>query len=136
MDYYNMNGAIAEYRGHYVYVIDWEKLSPAQAIASSKDTIFAVRKKGSTNMALVQGTEKIGTLQRDGRVIREESDFFKFYTPPEENDFSVSSCKEETEKPEEKIELVLKTDINYKDYSKEVDRFFKGLHELWKEMPV
>ena len=123
MNYYNENGIVGSYRDIDVYVIDEEEFTEDNG--NNMYRIYAVRKKNSKTMLLVHNGLIIGTMDEDGLVKRARvQKTYQYYTPKKKKTVV-------KEAPPVKSE-----DIDFSDYSKEVDKFFEGLHELWKEMQV
>ena len=122
-NYLEMNGNIGQYRGYEVYIVDYTKFKKADA---QYDVIYAVRRGNKDTFLLVLNNTIIGYMNAQGDIQRYRiSRDYQYYTPPV--------------KKVEQTQTVNNSEpaqIKYSDYTKTVDDFFEGLHELWKEMEV
>ena len=123
MNYLGMNGNVGQYKGYEVYIVDYTKFKKADA---RYDVIYAVRRSNKENLLLVINGRIIGHMNADGDIQR--------YRIPRDYQYYTPSAK--------KVQAQAKTlgnevtQIKYSEYTKTVDEFFEGLHELWKEMQV
>ena len=118
-----MNGNVGQYRGYDVYVVNYTEFKKTDA---QYDTIYAVRRNNKDTFLLVLNDGIIGVMNAQGDIQRYRiSRDYQYYTPPV--------------KKVEQTQTVNNSEpaqIKYSDYTKTVDDFFEGLHELWKEMEV
>lgn len=123
MNYLEMNGNVGQYRGYEVYIVDYTKFKKADA---RYDVIYAVRRGNKDTFLLVLNNAIIGYMNAQGNIQRYRIPRdYQYYTPPVK--------KVEQTKTVNNSEPA---QIKYSDYTKTVDDFFEGLHELWKEMEV
>lgn len=123
MNYLEMNGNVGQYRGYEVYIVDYTKFKKADA---RYDVIYAVRRGNKDTFLLVLNNAIIGYMNAQGDIQRYRIPRdYQYYTPPVK--------KVEQTKTVNNSEPA---QIKYSDYTKTVDDFFEGLHELWKEMEV
>lgn len=128
MGYLDRKGHLGAYKGKNVYAIDYKDFRKEDTVNSSK--IFAVKKPGNDFLFLVFKGTLMGTMDDEGYIdthIGYPGAMFKFYEPPRYQEVEVVRENKVPEEPK---------DIVFSDYSKTVDKFFEGLHELWKEMEV
>ena len=120
MNYYNKSGHIGDYRGHQVWIIDYNNFYKEDTIDS--DDIWAVRMGLNQIIKLVLKGYEFGQMSHSGEVslYRKEKPF-NFYN------------KLQYEIEEKPIEVDL---IDYTDYSQPVNTFFKELKDWWKELDV
>ena len=122
MNYYNANGIVGSYQDVDVYVIDEEEFTENN---NDPYRIYAVRSKNSRVLTLVLRGNIIGTMDEDGLVKRlRVQKTYQYYTPKKKKTVVKEAPPVESE------------NIDFSNYSREVDKFFEGLHELWKEMEV
>lgn len=123
MNYLEMNGNVGQYRGYEVYIVDYTKFKKADA---RYNVIYAVRRGNKDTFLLVLNNAIIGYMNAQGDIQRYRIPRdYQYYTPPV--------------KKVEQTQTVNNSEpaqIKYSDYTKTVDDFFEGLHELWKEMEV
>ena len=124
-NYINENGVIGSYRDIDVYVIDEEDFTEDKK--NEVYRIYAVRKKNSSIMILVHNGLIIGTMDKRGLVQRTEVQKAYQFKSKKEKPVVKENNPEVPAEPE---------DIIFSNYTKVVDDFFGGLHELWKEMEV
>ena len=132
MGYKDKNGIVGQYRGHDVYVIDYEKLTPPD---DGDEIWYAVRRHGAKDLELVHGDFMIGTMTDSGHVEvfdRSRRVAYKFFTIPKKpnkpkQEFEIKQVEEPEVHP-------LDVEFGYGEYSKVVDDFFKGLDKLWEEI--
>ena len=123
MNYLEMNGNVGQYRGYEVYIVDYTKFKKADA---RYNIIYAVRRGNKDTFLLVLNNAIIGYMNAQGDIQRYRiPKDYQYYTPPVK--------KVEQTKTVNNSEPA---QIKYSDYTKTVDDFFEGLHELWKEMEV
>lgn len=130
MGYLDKEGRLGIYKNRNVYAVDYKDFRKEHTINS--DDIFAVKKPGNNFLFLVFKGTLMGTMDDEGYIdthIGYPGAMFKFYSSPTENYKEVEVVRED-KVPEEPQEII------FSDYSKTVDDFFEGLHELWKEMEV
>ena len=127
MNYYTANGIVGSYQDVDVYVIDEEEFTEEKNVPYR---IYAVRGERYGELTLVLRGNIIGTMDQDGLVKRMRT--------PKPYQFKPKKKKPvvRENKPEVSEVSVESEDINFSDYTKEVDKFFEGLNELWKEMEV
>ena len=124
-NYLEMNGNIGQYRGYEVYIVDYTKFKKADA---QYDVIYAVRRGNKDTFLLVLNNTIIGYMNAQGDIQRYRiSRDYQYYTPPVKKAEQTHYTKVLSGEPAQ---------IKYSDYTKTVDDFFEGLHELWKEMEV
>ena len=124
-NYLEMNGNIGQYRGYEVYIVDYTKFKKADA---QYDVIYAVRRGNKDTFLLVLNNTIIGYMNAQGDIQRYRIPRdYQYYTPPVKK---VEQTQTQTVNNSEPAQ------IKYSDYTKTVDDFFEGLHELWKEMEV
>lgn len=123
MNYLGMNGNVGQYKGYDVYIVNYTEFKKTDA---QYDTIYAVRRNNKDTFLLVLNDGIIGVMNAQGDIQRYRiSRDYQYYTPPV--------------KKVEQTQTVNNSEpaqIKYSDYTKTVDDFFEGLHELWKEMEV
>lgn len=123
MNYLGMNGNVGQYKGYDVYIVNYTEFKKTDA---QYDTIYAVRRNNKDTFLLVLNDGIIGVMNAQGNIQRYRiSRDYQYYTPPV--------------KKVEQTQTVNNSEpaqIKYSDYTKTVDDFFEGLHELWKEMEV
>lgn len=125
MNYLEMNGNVGQYRGYEVYIVDYTKFKKADA---RYDVIYAVRRGNKDTFLLVLNNAIIGYMNAQGDIQRYRiPKDYQYYTPPVKK---VEQTQTQTVNNSEPAQ------IKYSDYTKTVDDFFEGLHELWKEMEV
>lgn len=123
MNYLEMNGNVGQYRGYEVYIVDYTKFKKVDA---RYNVIYAVRRGNKDTFLLVLNNAIIGYMNAQGDIQRYRiPKDYQYYTPPVK--------KVEQTKTVNNSEPA---QIKYSDYTKTVDDFFEGLHELWKEMEV
>lgn len=122
MNYLGMNGNVGQYKGYDVYIVNYTEFKKTDA---QYDTIYAVRRNNKDTFLLVLNDGIIGVMNAQGDIQRYRiSRDYQYYTPPVKKVAQAQTLGSET------------TQIKYSDYTKTVDDFFEGLHELWKEMEV
>ena len=122
MNYLGMNGNVGQYKGYDVYIVNYTEFKKTDA---QYDTIYAVRRNNKDTFLLVLNDSIIGVMNAQGDIQRYRiSRDYQYYTPPVKKVEQTQTLGSET------------TQIKYSDYTKTVDDFFEGLHELWKEMEV
>ena len=122
MNYLGMNGNVGQYKGYDVYIVNYTEFKKTDA---QYDTIYAVRRNNKDTFLLVLNDGIIGVMNAQGDIQRYRiSRDYQYYTPPVKKVEQTQTLGSET------------TQIKYSDYTKTVDDFFEGLHELWKEMEV
>lgn len=127
MNYLKMNGNVGQYRGYEVYIVDYTKFKKADA---RYDVIYAVRRGNKDTFLLVLNNAIIGYMNAQGDIQRYRIPRdYQYYTPPVKK---VEQTKTQTQTSNNSEPAQIK----YSDYTKTVDDFFEGLHELWKEMEV
>lgn len=125
MNYLEMNGNVGQYRGYEVYIVDYTKFKKADA---RYNVIYAVRRGNKDTFLLVLNNAIIGYMNAQGDIQRYRiPKDYQYYTPPVKK---VEQTQTQTVNNSEPAQ------IKYSDYTKTVDDFFEGLHELWKEMEV
>lgn len=125
MNYLEMNGNVGQYRGYEVYIVDYTKFKKVDA---RYNIIYAVRRGNKDTFLLVLNNAIIGYMNAQGDIQRYRiPKDYKYYTPPVKK---VEQTQTQTLNNSEPAQ------IKYSDYTKTVDDFFEGLHELWKEMEV
>ena len=125
MNYLEMNGNVGQYRGYEVYIVDYTKFKKVDA---RYDVIYAVRRGNKDTFLLVLNNAIIGYMNAQGDIQRYRiPKDYQYYTPPVKK---VEQTQTQTLNNSEPAQ------IKYSDYTKTVDDFFEGLHELWKEMEV
>ena len=123
MNYLEMNGNVGQYRGYEVYIVDYTKFKKADA---RYDVIYAVRRGNKDTFLLVLNNAIIGYMNAQGDIQRYRiPKDYQYYTPPVKKVEQTQTLN--NSEPAQ---------IKYSDYTKTVDDFFEGLHELWKEMEV
>lgn len=129
MNYLEMNGNVGQYRGYEVYIVDYTKFKKADA---RYDTVYAVRRGNKDTFLLVLNNVIIGYMNAQGDIQRYRIPRdYQYYTPPKR----AAQIKEQEQAQAQTLGNEV-TQIKYSDYTKTVDDFFEGLHELWKEMEV
>lgn len=130
-NYLEMNGNIGQYRGYEVYIVDYTKFKKADA---QHDVIYAVRRGNKDTFLLVLNDAIIGYMNAQGDIQRYRiPGDYPYYTPPVKK---VEQTKTVNNSDYTKVLSGEPAQIKYSDYTKTVDDFFEGLHELWKEMEV
>lgn len=126
MNYLEMNGNVGQYRGYEVYIVDYTEFKKVDA---RYNVIYAVRRGNKDTFLLVLNNVIIGYMNAQGDIQRYciPRDY-QYYTPPVK--------KVEQTQTHTKVLSGEPAQIKYSDYTKTVDDFFEGLHELWKEMEV
>lgn len=125
MNYLEMNGNVGQYRGYEVYIVDYTKFKKVDA---RYNVIYAVRRGNKDTFLLVLNNAIIGYMNAQGDIQRYRiPKDYQYYTPPVKK---VEQTQTQTVNNSEPAQ------IKYSDYTKTVDDFFEGLHELWKEMEV
>ena len=125
MNYLEMNGNVGQYRGYEVYIVDYTKFKKADA---RYNVIYAVKRGNKDTFLLVLNNAIIGYMNAQGDIQRYRiPKDYQYYTPPVKK---VEQTQTQTLNNSEPAK------IKYSDYTKTVDDFFEGLHELWKEMEV
>lgn len=125
MNYLEMNGNIGQYRGYEVYIVDYTKFKKEDA---RHDVMYAVRRGNKDTFLLVLNGGIIGVMDAHGDIQRYRIPRdYQYYTLPKR----AVQIKEQAQTLGNEV-----TQIKYSDYTKTVDDFFEGLHELWKEMEV
>ena len=131
MNYLEMNGNVGQYRGYEVYIVDYTKFKKVDA---RYDVIYAVRRGNKDTFLLVLNNAIIGYMNAQGDIQRYRiPKDYQYYTPPVKK---VEQTKTQTHSDYTKVLSGEPAEIKYSDYTKTVDNFFEGLHELWKEMEV
>lgn len=117
MNYLGMNGNIGQYKGYDVYIVNYTEFKKTDA---QYDIVYAVKRSNKDTFLLVLNDSIIGVMNAQGDIQRYRiSKDYQYYTPPERGQRAQALGS-----------------IKYSDYTKTVDDFFEGLHELWKEMQV
>ena len=128
MNYLGMNGNVGQYKGYDVYIVNYTEFKKTDA---QYDTIYAVRRNNKDTFLLVLNDGIIGVMNAQGDIQRYRiSRDYQYYTPP------VKKVKTSNNSDYTKVLSGEPAQIKYSDYTKTVDDFFEGLHELWKEMEV
>lgn len=123
--YLSKNGLVGEYQGFTVYVVDYKDFTRDKDMGN---IIYAVREPDSRELTLVLDGKVIGSMNDEGRINRIRGfKLYGYYQKPE--------IKVEKELPKIEVEK-FDYSANYEQFSTTVDKFFEGLHELWKEMEV
>ena len=129
MNYLEMNGNVGQYRGYEVYIVDYTKFKKVDA---RYDVIYAVRRGNKDTFLLVLNNAIIGYMNAQGDIQRYRIPRdYQYYTPPVKKVEQTQTHSDYT-----KVLSGEPAQIKYSDYTKTVDNFFEGLHELWKEMEV
>lgn len=129
MNYLEMNGNVGQYRGYEVYIVDYTKFKKADA---RYNIIYAVRRGNKDTFLLVLNNAIIGYMNAQGDIQRYRiPKDYQYYTPPVKKVEQTQTHSDYT-----KVLSGEPAQIKYSDYTKTVDDFFEGLHELWKEMEV
>lgn len=129
MNYLGMNGNVGQYKGYDVYIVNYTEFKKTDA---QYDTIYAVRRNNKDTFLLVLNDGIIGVMNAQGDIQRYRiSRDYQYYTPPKR----AAQIKEQEQAQAQTLGNEV-TQIKYSDYTKTVDDFFEGLHELWKEMEV
>lgn len=129
MNYLEMNGNVGQYRGYEVYIVDYTKFKKVDA---RYNIIYAVRRGNKDTFLLVLNNAIIGYMNAQGDIQRYRiPKDYKYYTPPVKKVEQTQTHSDYT-----KVLSGEPAQIKYSDYTKTVDDFFEGLHELWKEMEV
>lgn len=129
MNYLEMNGNVGQYRGYEVYIVDYTKFKKVDA---RYDVIYAVRRGNKDTFLLVLNNAIIGYMNAQGDIQRYRiPKDYQYYTPPVKKVEQTQTHSDYT-----KVLSGEPAQIKYSDYTKTVDDFFEGLHELWKEMEV
>lgn len=129
MNYLEMNGNIGQYRGYEVYIVDYTKFKKEDA---RHDVMYAVRRGNKDTFLLVLNNAIIGYMNAQGDIQRYRIPRdYQYYTPPVKKVEQTQTHSDYT-----KVLSGEPAQIKYSDYTKTVDDFFEGLHELWKEMEV
>ena len=129
MNYLEMNGNVGQYRGYEVYIVDYTKFKKVDA---RYDVIYAVRRGNKDTFLLVLNNAIIGYMNAQGDIQRYRiPKDYQYYTPPVKKVEQAQAHSDYT-----KVLSGEPAQIKYSDYTKTVDDFFEGLHELWKEMEV
>lgn len=129
MNYLEMNGNVGQYRGYEVYIVDYTKFKKADA---RYNVIYAVRRGNKDTFLLVLNNAIIGYMNAQGDIQRYRiPKDYQYYTPPVKKVEQTQTHSDYT-----KVLSGEPAQIKYSDYTKTVDDFFEGLHELWKEMEV
>ena len=134
MGYLDKTGRLGIYKNRSVYAVDYKNFRKEHTMNSND--IFAVKKPGNKFLLLVFKGTLMGTMDDDGYIDTHTGypgAMFKFYSPPQENYKEVEVVRENQDSLKVPAEP---KDIIFSDYTKPVDEFFEGLHELWKEMEV
>ena len=135
MNYYNESGHIGYYKGHQVWIIDYNNFYKGDTIDS--DDIWAVKTGPNQTIKLVLKGYEFGQMSHSGEVslYRKEKPFVFYNIKPKSPEPKI---KKETPKVEEKpIEVDLGVHkIDYTDYSQPVNTFFKELKDWWKDLNV
>lgn len=127
MNYLEMNGNVGQYRGYEVYIVDYTKFKKADA---RYNVIYAVKRGNKDTFLLVLNNAIIGYMNAQGDIQRYRiPKDYQYYTPPVKK---VEQAQTQTQT----LNNSEPAQIKYSDYTKTVDDFFEGLHELWKEMEV
>ena len=128
-NYLEMNGNIGQYRGYEVYIVDYTKFKKADA---RYNVIYAVKRGNKDTFLLVLNNAIIGYMNAQGDIQRYRiPKDYQYYTPPVKKVEQTQTHSDYT-----KVLSGEPAQIKYSDYTKTVDDFFEGLHELWKEMEV
>ena len=129
MNYLEMNGNVGQYRGYEVYIVDYTKFKKADA---RYNVIYAVKRGNKDTFLLVLNNAIIGYMNAQGDIQRYRiPKDYQYYTPPVKKVEQTQTHSDYT-----KVLSGEPAQIKYSDYTKTVDDFFEGLHELWKEMEV
>ena len=129
MNYLEMNGNVGQYRGYEVYIVDYTEFKKVDA---RYDVIYAVRRGNKDTFLLVLNNAIIGYMNAQGDIQRYRIPRdYQYYTPPVKKVEQTQTHSDYT-----KVLSGEPAQIKYSDYTKTVDDFFEGLHELWKEMEV
>lgn len=129
MNYLEMNGNVGQYRGYEVYIVDYTKFKKVDA---RYDVIYAVRRGNKDTFLLVLNNAIIGYMNAQGDIQRYRIPRdYQYYTPPVKKVEQTQTHSDYT-----KVLSGEPAQIKYSDYTKTVDDFFEGLHELWKEMEI
>lgn len=129
MNYLEMNGNVGQYRGYEVYIVDYTKFKKADA---RYNVIYAVKRGNKDTFLLVLNNAIIGYMNAQGDIQRYRiPKDYQYYTPPVKKVEQTQTHSDYT-----KVLSGEPAEIKYSDYTKTVDDFFEGLHELWKEMEV
>lgn len=129
MNYLEMNGNVGQYRGYEVYIVDYTKFKKVDA---RYNVIYAVRRGNKDTFLLVLNNAIIGYMNAQGDIQRYRiPKDYQYYTPPVKKVEQTQTHSDYT-----KVLSGEPAQIKYSDYTKTVDDFFEGLHELWKEMEV
>ena len=124
MNYYNKSGHIGDYKGHQVWIIDYNNFYKEDTIDS--DDIWAVRMGPNQTIKLVLRGYEFGQMSHSGEIsLYRKEKSFNFYNKPQY----------ETPKVEEQSDLTVHK-IDYNDYSQPVNTFFKELKDWWKDLNV
>ena len=123
---------IGKYKGHHCYLISQNEYLK-ERFYKNRDSIFIMENNGE----MVYQNKRIGCY--DGRRVKDYNEPFAtfYYTSEEINhlmELEGIKPKEEkkvvAEKPQVKVEEGLAPQIDFKDYDKEVDRFFEEYNRL------
>lgn len=129
MNYLEMNGNVGQYRGYEVYIVDYTEFKKTDA---RYNVIYAVRRGNKDTFLLVLNNAIIGYMNAQGDIQRYRvPKDYQYYTPPVKKVEQTQTHSDYT-----KVLSGEPAQIKYSDYTKTVDDFFEGLHELWKEMEV
>lgn len=129
MNYLEMNGNVGQYRGYEVYIVDYTKFKKVDA---RYNVIYAVRRGNKDTFLLVLNNAIIGYMNAQGDIQRYRiPKDYQYYIPPVKKVEQTQTHSDYT-----KVLSGEPAQIKYSDYTKTVDDFFEGLHELWKEMEV
>ena len=121
MDYYYETGLIGSYKGHQVWITDYEDF--CKEATENSDTIWAVRVRPDQAFKLVFRGVQIGIMSHSGEVsLFHKEKPFNFYYREEKKSKETSEVKE------------VPLEINYSDYTQPVDIFFKNLKDWWKDL--
>lgn len=133
MNYLEMNGNVGQYRGYEVYIVDYTKFKKVDA---RYNVIYAVRRGNKDTFLLVLNNAIIGYMNAQGDIQRYRiPKDYQYYTPPVKK-VEQTQTQTQTHSDYTKVLSGEPAQIKYSDYTKTVDDFFEGLHELWKEMEV
>ena len=133
MNYYNESGHIGDYKGHQVWIIDYENFYREDTVNS--DDIWAVRMGPNQTIKLVLKGYEFGQMSHTGEVslYRKEKPF-RFYNKPD-IEFKKETPKVKVEEKPIEVDLTVHK-IDYNDYSQPVNTFFKELKNWWNDLDV
>ena len=113
---------IGKYKGHHCYLISQNEYLK-ERFYKNRDSIFIMENNGE----MVYQNKRIGCY--DGRRVKDYNEpFATFYHLRE--DVEIKKEERAAEEPQIKEENELAPQIDFKDYDKEVDRFFEEYNRL------